>query len=278
MIPITDNHIHIDNVNGLGVDKVANTFKSAGGTTLIVLNKPTFNGDLTSSMEQTLKDIIYINKNIKDVKAYGLIGIHPAELTVMVNGGTPIEKAKHKIINGLDYAKKLIENNPDYLVGIGEVGRPHYSVSEEIWNVSNEILLYSFEIAKDLNCPLQLHTEKESKKQFEELNKFAKSVNLNPNKIIKHHCSIESLNYEEYGIFPSIVATNQINEAVVKSNRFVMETDYIDDLKRPGVVLGIKTVPRRTKKLLNLGLINEEFCYKIHKDNIEKLYNINIDF
>ena len=83
---------------------------------------------------------------------------------------------------------------------------------------------------------------------------------------------------EKYGIFPSIVASKPVMEAVKKSLRFVMETDYIDDLKRPSVVLGIKTVPRRTKKLIDSGLLDEEGVYKIHKENIEKLYNIDIGF
>jgi len=56
-----------------------------------------------------------------------------------------------------------------------------------------------------------------------------------------------------------------------------METDYIDDLRRPGAVLGIKTVPRRTRKLLEMGIIDEEGVYKIHKENIEKLYNIELE-
>ena len=81
---------------------------------------------------------------------------------------------------------------------------------------------------------------------------------------------------EKYGIFPSIVASKPVSEAVKKSLRFVMETDYIDDLKRPGVVLGIKTVPRRTKKLIDSGLLDEEGVYKIHKENIERLYNIEL--
>lgn len=274
---ITDNHLHIDNINGMGVEKVAKTFKNVGGNVMIILNKPTFDNDLTSSMDATLKNIEYINKNIEGVEAYGLVGVHPAELPVMINKGMSLNDAKNKMIDAIDYAKKLIEDNNNYLVGIGEVGRPHYPVNSEIWEASNEILLYSMELSKELSRPIQIHAESASEEQFKELNNMAKSVKLNPNKVIKHHCDSSALNYEKYEIFPSIVASNQINDAITKSNRFVMETDYIDDLKRPGVVLGIKTVPRRTKKLLDLGLIDEDGCYKIHKDNIEKLYDIEIN-
>ncbi len=274
-LPITDNHIHVDGVNGYGAEKVAKIFKNAGGKVMIVLNKPAFNNDLKKPMDVLIKDIETINKNVDGVRAYGLVGVHPAELTVMLDKGIELNEAKYKMIDALDYAKKLIEEN-NYLVGIGEVGRPHYPVSNEIWKASNEILLYAMEIAKDLNCAIQIHAESASEAQFKEFRNMAKSVNLNPEKVIKHHCGDNVLDGEKYGIFPSIVASKPVVEAVKKSLRFVMETDYIDNLKRPGVVLGIKTVPRRTKKLINSGLLDEEGVYKIHKENIEKLYDIEL--
>ncbi|WP_048055546.1 TatD family hydrolase [Methanotorris igneus] len=274
-LPITDNHIHVDNENGYGAEKVAKIFHNAGGKVMIVLNKPTFDGDLTKSMDILVKDIERINKNT-NVKAFGLVGVHPAELTVMLKRGISLEEAKEKMINALNYAKKLVEEN-DFIVGIGEVGRPHYEVSEDVWRVSNEILRYAMELAEDLNCAIQIHAESATEEQFKELSEMAKDVGLNPEKVIKHHCGDMVLEGEKYGIFPSIIASKPVESAVKKSLRFVMETDYIDDLKRPGVVLGIKTVPRRTRKLIEMGLLDEEGCFKIHKENIENLYGIEIE-
>ena len=54
----------------------------------------------------------------------------------------------------------------------------------------------------------------------------------------------------------------------------MMETDYIDDPRRPGAVLGPKTVPRLTKKLLDNGLMSDEQAYTVHKELPEKTYNI----
>lgn len=56
-----------------------------------------------------------------------------------------------------------------------------------------------------------------------------------------------------------------------------METDYIDDLKRPGVALGIKTVPRVTRRLIEKGVLDEEGVYKIHKENIERIYDMDLE-
>lgn len=56
-----------------------------------------------------------------------------------------------------------------------------------------------------------------------------------------------------------------------------MENDYIDDLKRPGAVVGPKTVPRVSQKLLEMGLLKEDDITKIHRDNVEEAYGISLD-
>lgn len=55
-----------------------------------------------------------------------------------------------------------------------------------------------------------------------------------------------------------------------------METDYLDDLSRPGAVLGPKTVPKRTLDFIKKGIFKEEDTFKIHKDNIEAIYEIEL--
>jgi len=56
-----------------------------------------------------------------------------------------------------------------------------------------------------------------------------------------------------------------------------LETDYIDDPKRPGAVLSLKTVPKRTHAFMQNGLMSEEDVWKIHKENPEKVYDIEIE-
>ncbi len=57
----------------------------------------------------------------------------------------------------------------------------------------------------------------------------------------------------------------------------MMETDYIDDPRRPGAVLGPKTVPKRTRELIEGKILTEEQVNKIHKENPEKTYGLNLD-
>jgi TatD-related deoxyribonuclease len=46
---------------------------------------------------------------------------------------------------------------------------------------------------------------------------------------------------------------------------FFLETDYMDDPRRPGAVLGPKTVPKRTKQLLAEG-VAEDVMWRTHQE------------
>jgi len=85
------------------------------------------------------------------------------------------------------------------------------------------------------------------------------------------------LEEENHGLTPSLIATRKvIIEGLRKGNDFLMETDYLDMNIRPGAVLGPKTVPRRTKELLRNETLTEEDAYKIHVENVEKVYGIDL--
>ena len=52
-------------------------------------------------------------------------------------------------------------------------------------------------------------------------------------------------------MMPSVLASKSaFAEALGKGDRFLLETDFMDDPTRPGAVLGISTVPKRIKTLL----------------------------
>jgi TatD-related deoxyribonuclease len=46
---------------------------------------------------------------------------------------------------------------------------------------------------------------------------------------------------------------------------FFLETDYMDDPRRPGAVLGPKTVPKRTQQLLEAG-VDEAVMWNTHSE------------
>ena len=55
---------------------------------------------------------------------------------------------------------------------------------------------------------------------------------------------------------------------------FMLETDYMDDPRRPGAVLGPKTVPKRTQQLLEAGM-DEDALWRCHVDVPNAIYGVS---
>ena len=278
-IPITDNHIHIDHINGLGPVKVAKQFYNVGGRVMIIPNKPSWILEKPFEFEKAMDLVISyceeINQNT-NVKAFPLVGVHPAEFSRLIENGKSIEDSYKRVKKALDYGKKLVEDK--YAVGIGEIGRPHYEVSEKEMIYQNKILKYGLNLAKEIDCPVQLHTESATEEQFKEFASFADEIKFNKTKLIKHFSGPYIKREENFGLTPSVMSgKDNIKKAISKGNNFLMETDYLDDFRRPGAVLGPKTVPKRTLDFLNKEIFTEEDAFKIHKENIELIYNIELD-
>lgn len=279
-IPITDNHIHVDPFNGEGPLKVAEKFSRSGGKRMIIPNKPSWTFgepfNFEKAMEEVLKYVDEINDNT-EVKAHAVVGLHPAELSRLLESGKDLETAEKIIKEGLDYAQSLVLEGK--ALAIGEIGRPHYEVSEEEWELQNDIMVYTMELAREAECAVQLHTESSSEEQFKEFALMAKKASLKEYKLIKHFSGPYTDKKENFGLTPSLISTRDVvSKGIKKSNYFLMETDYLDDLSRPGAVLGPKTVPRRTQEFITKGLMSEEDAFKIHSDNIKRVYGIDDDF
>lgn len=278
VIPITDNHIHVDPINGEGPIMTAEKFHRAGGTVMIIPNKPTWTIGESCSLEEAMEiGINYvdeINANA-DVKAFAIVGAHPAELSRLLEEGVSPQRAEEMMEDALQKAQKLVIE--DKAIGIGEIGRPHYDVSTEELKIHNKLISYAMELAVDADCAIQLHTETSGEEQFHEFARMADEAGINHHRVIKHFSGPLILEEENHGLTPSLIATKQvINEGIMKGRNFLMETDYLDMKDRPGAVLGPKTVPRRTKELLRNGIITEEDTYKIHVENVEKIYEIEL--
>jgi TatD-related deoxyribonuclease len=278
-IPITDNHIHVDSLNGEGPIEVASKFNRAGGSHMIIPNKPTWTISEDCSFKDAMNLVIkYVEdiNNETDVKAFAVVGVHPAELSRRVKAGMNIDTAELLMQDALKTAQKLVIEGK--AVAIGEVGRPHYEVSIQELEAHNRLIIYAMELAKDAECPVQLHTETADSEQFYEFAQMADKVKIPRNRVIKHFSGAYVLENENHGLTPSLIATKDvIKEGLKKGKNFLMETDYLDDKTRPGAVLGPKTVPRRTKEFMRQGLLDEKDAYKIHVTNIEKVYSIDID-
>ena len=130
----------------------------------------------------------------------------------------------------------------------------------------------------EVDVPVVLHTESTTTDSCKEFVEMGKKVGLKSDKIVKHYSPPLILEDENFGLMPSVLASEKnIVAAAKKGSRFMLETDYIDDPRRPGAVLGPKTIPKKTLSLLESGILSEDQAYKIHKQNPESTYKICLD-
>jgi TatD-related deoxyribonuclease len=274
---IFDNHLHLRR-DGRFIDAIKD-FKKAGGTHFVLCQLPMTNlvikdQSYKSCYQETLAMADEIRLKI-GIGVFVTVGPYPVDYLKLLE---KFDRASSIIImkRGIDEAAKLCEEKK--LIGIGEIGRPHFPVDEQIIEDSNDILLYGMQRARDVDVPVILHTESTTPNQCKELVEIGKKIGLPAHRIVKHYAPPLVLKKENYGLMPSVLASEKnILTAIKKDTRFMMETDYIDDPRRPGAVLGPKTVPKRTLELMEKGILSEKQVYDIHKRNPEKIYDISLE-
>jgi TatD-related deoxyribonuclease len=273
-VPILDNHVHLEEVRGRHVDS-ARDFQKAGGTHLIISGPPQeeFRIKSTEDWRKAYDITIALKERVNtetSVKAFATVGPYPGEL-LEIEKALGLEKAVQLMMEGVEIASQYVRDGR--ALAIGEMGRPHFPVSTEVWNVSNEIMFHGMRLAKEVGCAIVLHTESTTLESMKELGLMADKAGLPRSRVVKHYCPPFVLPEENFGLMPSVLAGKDASKAAIsKGTRFLMETDFLDDLKRPGAVLAITTVPKRTLNFIKLGLMTEEQAYKIHQDNPRETY------
>ena len=87
--PVTDDHIHIDPVNGRGIE-AAKDFLRAGGTHIFLVSKPSWSLSVHPSavliisavFDETLSVAGLIEET--GIVVYPVLGVHPAEISRLV--------------------------------------------------------------------------------------------------------------------------------------------------------------------------------------------------
>jgi len=272
--PILDNHVHLEPLKGRHVDAVRD-FEKAGGTHIIVSHLPydhirdSTATDFRRSYEVTVQTVSRVNRKT-GVKAFATVGPYPAEI-LGLEKAHGLEKARETMLEAMEIAAEFVREGK--ALAIGEVGRPHFRVSKEVGDMSNEILSAGMRLAKEVDCAIVLHTESATRESMRELAEMADRAALPRHRVVKHYCPPLVLEGENYGLMPSVlVGRDAARKALEKGSRFLMETDFLDDPRRPGAVLDIKTVPKRTRTMLESGSMTEEQALDIHQRNPRETY------
>jgi TatD-related deoxyribonuclease len=270
--PVLDNHLHLDPVNGRGV-AAAEEFAAAGGTHLLVLNKPSWDlvgevdepADFREVFELTC-EVTAAASEVLDGRAWPVLGVHPALVSRLVDRGYSPEAAGELMRGGLDVAGEFVADGPALAL---KSGRPHYEVEDAVWAVSNEVMRHAFALGAEIGSAVQLHTE--GGEEFTEVAEWAEAEGLPRERVVKHYSGGRLT-----GPIPSVLADREeLAVAAEAGEPFLMETDYIDDPNRPGAVLGPKTVPRRTRWMQEEGY--EDALRTAHVDTPARVYGIDTE-
>ncbi|WP_049983068.1 TatD family hydrolase [Halorubrum sp. BV1] len=272
-VPVLDNHLHLDPRHGRGIEAVEE-FARLGGTHLLVVNKPSWllgvepdePDDFTPVFEETI-DVVERATEVLPGRAWPVLGVHPGLIDRLVDdrGFTPGE-ARDLMQGGLEVASEFVADGAALAL---KSGRPHYDVSDAVWTASNGVTRRAFELGAECDCAVQLHTE--ATEDLTDLAAVAAESGMDPERVVKHYAAGELS-----GATPSVMSDkDRLERAAESGEPFLMETDFVDDPDRPGMVLGPKTVPRRVRWLLERGY--DEAVRRAHVETPAAVYGIDTE-
>jgi TatD-related deoxyribonuclease len=277
--PVLDNHCHLDRM--AEYLSAVESFWRAGGTHLNVVHKPDFSVLPTDAegYAATLAMTCEMAEEIvreTPVKAWATISPHPVDLVKHVDRGLSVEDAEDLVRAGIEASADLVREGR--AIAIGEVGRPHFEVSEDIMEASNRLFEHSMALARDIDCAIVVHTESTTPEVCADIAARADRIGLPLDRVVKHYSPPLVLPEENKGLMPSILASRRFcREATAKGDRFMLETDYLDDPRRPGAVMALTTVPKRSYGLLQDGSFTEDALHKIHVHWPKVAYGVDVE-
>jgi len=283
--PILDQHMHLDRNNHFLV--AVSEFVNSGGSSINLVHKPDFSNLPISLSEYrtAYEDTLEMAKEVRDefgISVSVILGPHPVAWEHQIHT-MGVEKSTSLHLGAVKMALEYISAGD--AVCLGEVGRPHYPVNESIWNASNELLLEVMALAAEAKISIQLHVEDNGEKTYSDLAKLCDKAGLPRYLAIRHYAPADISEEFTHGLSATVSVGKgsiaKIIETIPKSNSYWgMETDFLDDPKRPGAVLGPKTIAKRThqlsKELIENGYSEDEISEiltNIHFNWPKKLYS-----
>ncbi|MFB6303248.1 MAG: TatD family hydrolase [Haloferacaceae archaeon] len=269
--PVLDDHLHLDPEAGRGLDAVEE-FRRLGGTHLLVVNRPSWHlgvraetGEDFRAVFEPTTDLVSRADDALPGRAWPVLGVHPGLVSRLVDDrGMAPDAAADLMRAGLDVAAEYVREGRALAL---KSGRPHYDVSDAVWAASNDVLRHALSLGADLDCAVQLHTEESE--DLTEVAEWARERGLGPERVVKHYAG-ERL----AGPTPSVMCRKEwLRAHAERGDPFLMETDYLDDPDRPGAVMGPKTVPRRTRWLLEEGY--DDAVRRAHVETPDAVYGVD---
>ncbi len=285
--PIFDQHMHLDRTNRF-LDAVSD-FCNSGGTGIMLVHKPSFLGSLPTDIDgyrSAYSDTISMAEEVRNqlgIEVGVVLGPHPVAWEKQIERlGMDASSELH--LEAVSLALDHIDSGVAHC--LGEVGRPHYPVKEETWERANEMLVEILSMASSAGTSVQLHVEENGEETYLQLRELCNSSGISPERAIRHYAPPNVNSDFTQGLSATVNVGKGSIEALCNTvsradSPWGMETDYLDDPKRPGAVLGPKTVPKRTQELCSCLLSSgwdesevDSLLTKIHYEWPNSLYGL----
>jgi TatD-related deoxyribonuclease len=276
-LPVVDHHCHLS-PDGEGIEAVRR-FGRAGGTHLFLATQ-NYGGAVPRTLEEYGRQfeetyrLADRARSVTGVVVFPVVAPYPVDLVRAV-GELGISRALDLHRSALDLAGRAVRERR--AVAIGEVGRPHFPVPSDVAAAVEEAFGHALTVARDAGCPAIVHCGDLDAAGYLELAGAARRAGLAPERIVKHYARSRVPAEERGGVVPSYLARRElVNEVLVDDAPWFLETDFLDDPRRPGAVLDLATVPRRAAAIAaRAGGADRLFVPFV--ESVERLYGLHLE-
>ncbi|MEM2021533.1 MAG: TatD family hydrolase [Zestosphaera sp.] len=281
MLPVSDAHAHVSS-GGLGGSLVGRKFREVGGWFMALVSLPPTHYGLEVGLDGIVKSFEIHVSECSKARAEGLeivcmAGVHPAFVDEMirVTGVHRIDKVVSVVSEALKRLKLL---RVDGLVeGFGEFGRPHYKTLPESVAVNEVVLREVLEMGKDTDSVVHLHTEQGGVATVSSIDALVRLVGIPRERVVFHHASTAVVRAaEELGYYSTVLGHRDPlrNVLLAGASRVLIESDFIDDPRRPGVAMYPWELTREIDLVLGEGVENAGLLQRYLVSNVEAVYGV----
>jgi len=281
ILKFADAHTHTNPVSGMGMKTVAKRFRDLGGWFLAIVSLPPSHYGLPPTLEGYRKSYEILLRECSVAREFGLqvaciVGIHPADVEKLVTRTSPsryrdLIELYTRVLNVIE---ELLRNGA--VQGLGEFGRPHYRANPEAFALNEFITIRALELAKDYNVPIHIHCEQSGDIAVKSLKVLAKLVGIDKRLVVIHHADTKTLiSASRAGFSCTVLGRYELLKSLISQGVdpvFMIESDHIDDPRRPGVAAYPWEIVESQRRLLDEGLVNEDYLQRINVENIRRVY------
>jgi TatD-related deoxyribonuclease len=272
-LPVVDHHCHLS-PNGDGV-RAVERFRAAGGTHLFLATQ-NYEGTVPLSLEaygRQFETTWRLAEKVHEevgVRAFPVLAPYPIDL-VEASAKLGPATALELHCSALDLAGRWVREKR--AVALGEVGRPHFPVSDKVAAVVEEAFRHALQAARDSDCPVVVHCSDLTADGLLALAAQGREAGLRPERVVKHYSRSRVAPGSVAGVVPSYLARRELVREVLKDpGPWFLETDYLDDPKRPGAVLDLATVPRRATAIAEDPAQGADRLWVPFVESVERVY------